>query len=86
MPISITASSAETRNGGCATRTTSPQPHVHAVVGGVEGDTFDISGDDADLAALLQRLVADGIPVHEFRHVEADLEEIFLRATEGTLQ
>ena len=62
------------------------QPQVHTVVGGAEGVMFDFAGDDAELADLLKRLVVEGIPVHEFRHVEADLEEIFLRATEGRLQ
>ena len=35
---------------------------------------------------LLARLVGAEIRVSEFRHVEASLEEIFLRTTEGKLQ
>jgi ABC-2 type transport system ATP-binding protein len=47
---------------------------------------FEFEGDDDALADLLQRAVAAGLRVSEFRHVEATLEEIFLRTTEGDLQ
>ena len=47
---------------------------------------FEFDGDDDQLADLLARLVGADIRVSEFRHVEASLEEIFLRTTEGRLQ
>ena len=62
------------------------QPGVVAVVGGSEGVTFDFEGDNAELADLLARVVAAGIPVYDFRRVEVNLEELFLRATEGGVQ
>ncbi len=62
------------------------QPGVVAVIGGSEGITFDFEGDNAELADLLARVVAAGIPVYDFRRVEVNLEELFLRATEGEVQ
>ena len=47
---------------------------------------FEYDGDDDQLADLLARAVAEGLRVSELRHVEASLEEIFLRTTEGKLQ
>ena len=47
---------------------------------------FEFDGDDAALADLLARLVGANVRVSEFRHVEASLEEIFLRTTAGRLQ
>lgn len=40
-------------------------------------------GDDSTAGALLSRLVADGLPVVEFREESQDLEDVFLRATKG---
>ena len=47
---------------------------------------FEFDGDDEQLADLLARAIGEGLRVSEFRHVEASLEEIFLRTTEGKLQ
>ncbi|MGE3752821.1 MAG: ATP-binding cassette domain-containing protein [Planctomycetota bacterium] len=47
---------------------------------------FEYDGSDEQLADLLARLIASGARVSEFRHVEASLEEIFLRTTAGRLQ
>ncbi len=62
------------------------QPHVRDVrhEGARLGFEFD-AGDD-ELADLLARLIGTGVRVSEFRHVEATLEEIFLRTTRGKLQ
>ncbi len=44
---------------------------------------FEFSGDDEALSSLLQRLVAQGIPVLHFSSESRDMEEVFLRATKG---
>jgi ABC-2 type transport system ATP-binding protein len=62
------------------------QPHVREVHRLEHRIGFEFDGDDAQLADLLARLVGADVRVSEFRHVEASLEEIFLRTTEGRLQ
>ncbi|MBK8096775.1 MAG: ABC transporter ATP-binding protein [Planctomycetes bacterium] len=62
------------------------QPLVDQVV--VEGELlrFQFAGDDAGLAALLQRAVAGGLPVVELSRSATNLEDIFLHTTKGNLQ
>jgi ABC-2 type transport system ATP-binding protein len=62
------------------------QPGIDEVT--VEGQRLRclFTGDDAALAALLQRAVAAGLPVVELARAETDLEDIFLHTTKGTLQ
>lgn len=62
------------------------QPGVGTVL--VDGDRlrFPFAGDDEAAAALLQRVVAAGLPVVEFVRDEVDLEDIFLKSTRGNLQ
>ena len=62
------------------------QPLVDQVV--VEADLlrFQFAGDDAGLAALLQRAVAGGLPVVELSRSATNLEDIFLHTTKGNLQ
>jgi ABC-2 type transport system ATP-binding protein len=62
------------------------QPLVGELV--VDGSRlrFAYTGADPELAGLLQRAVAAGVPVIELRRLEADLEDIFLRTTRGNLQ
>ena len=44
---------------------------------------FAFSGDDAALARLLADLVDAGFPVLQFREEPSDLEDVFMRLTEG---
>jgi ABC-2 type transport system ATP-binding protein len=53
-------------------------------VGGEER-TYDVA-DDEEQAALLQRLLADGEPILEFRQEGGDLEDLFLTITKGVVQ
>jgi ABC-2 type transport system ATP-binding protein len=43
----------------------------------------DFSGDDVQLSALSSALGAQGIPVVGFREDKADLEDVFMRITQG---
>ncbi len=73
-------------DGKDAERLLLTQPGVQAVTGGSEGITFDFGGDDEALADLLARLVESGVRPYDFRRIEVNLEELFLRATEGKVQ
>jgi ABC-2 type transport system ATP-binding protein len=44
---------------------------------------FDVSGDGAVACEILARLVAEGFHVLEFRQTRADLEDVFLKVTQG---
>ncbi len=63
------------------------QPHVLAVRVLPEDEPphmqIDFDGDDRAVSGLLGRLMAAGIPVTHFAGQASDLEEIFLRVTEG---
>jgi ABC-2 type transport system ATP-binding protein len=63
---------------------------VQPLVGSVRADdgqvAFDFEGDDDALADLLGRAVSAGLRVVELRTEETDLEDIFMRSTEGRLQ
>ena len=50
------------------------------------GVAFDFDGDAAAQAALLARLVTDGLHPVEFAAQETDLEDVFLSLTEGKVQ
>jgi ABC-2 type transport system ATP-binding protein len=69
-----------------AERYLATQPMVLDVRPTERGVRFDFEGDETDLADLLARLVGEGHRVHDFRHVETGLEEIFLRTTNGRVQ
>ncbi|HOM16158.1 MAG TPA: ABC transporter ATP-binding protein [Thermoguttaceae bacterium] len=43
----------------------------------------ELAGDDAAAAELLHQLVQAGLRLHEFAQQEANIEEIFLRVTQG---
>ncbi len=47
--------------------------------------TFDFDGDKTALAELLGQATAAGLRIAEFRTLEADLEQIFMRTTSGRL-
>ncbi|MBZ0152991.1 MAG: ABC transporter ATP-binding protein [Planctomycetes bacterium] len=74
------------READAAERFLLTQPHVHEVA--VDGSRlrFRFDGADEALGELLARAVAAGLVVIEFRRVEADLEHIFLKTTQGNLQ
>lgn len=44
---------------------------------------LEVAGDEAALAQLLQHLVQKGLAIYEFAQQEANIEEIFLRVTQG---
>lgn len=46
---------------------------------------FDYAGDDQQMAALLARLVSEGVPVVGFAEKAGNLEEIFMRVTKGII-
>ncbi len=62
------------------------QPRVRDATQDGDSIRFDFEGDDADLADLLARAVAQGVRLCEMHVEERDLEDIFLRTTEGRLQ
>ena len=48
------------------------------------GLRFDFGGDDLALSELLARAIARGLPVLNFSEERGDLEDIFLKVTQGT--
>jgi ABC-2 type transport system ATP-binding protein len=44
---------------------------------------LDYSGDDENLAALLDHLLESGIKVVSFTDIDDDLEDLFMRLTKG---
>ncbi len=46
----------------------------------------DYSGDEVGLGGLLQRLIVAGVPVVHFAAQSSDLEDIFMRVTQGVTQ
>ncbi|MEM8885395.1 MAG: ABC transporter ATP-binding protein [Planctomycetota bacterium] len=62
------------------------QPHVQDIQSVDHTIEFDFTGDEEEMAALLQRAIGAGLRVVEFRQREADLEDIFMRTTKGKLQ
>ncbi len=46
---------------------------------------FEFNGEDAALSRLLRDLIQEGLPVLHFSEDQRDLEEVFLRATKGSL-
>lgn len=61
-------------------------PRVGAVRHDRDGLVFHFEGSDEDQAELLAQLVATGVRPIEFALKEADLEDLFLRLTEGKVQ
>jgi ABC-2 type transport system ATP-binding protein len=64
------------------------QPHVLAAQAVLDGEPphvlIDFDGDDRSVSALLGRLVAGGVAVTHFAGQVSDLEEVFMRVTEGS--
>ena len=46
--------------------------------------TFDMDGDDQAVSALLAQLVTAGVAVTHFAAQVSDLEEVFMRVTDGS--
>jgi ABC-2 type transport system ATP-binding protein len=63
-------------------------PHVLAARAVPDGEPphvlIDLDGDDRAVSALLGRLVAGGLAVTHFAGQISDLEEVFMRVTEGS--
>ena len=47
--------------------------------------TVELAADDAQVADLLQRLVAGGIRMHSFADKEPTLEDVFMLVTKGAV-
>jgi ABC-2 type transport system ATP-binding protein len=63
------------------------QPLVAEVkVLGPQEVAFDYMGEEEQMAQLLERVVAQNLGVYAFGAEEANLEEVFLRSTQGRLQ
>ena len=62
------------------------QPHVGPVRRDRQGLIFDFEGSPEDRAILLANLVDTGIQPVEFSTKETDLEDVFLKLTEGKVQ
>lgn len=62
------------------------QPGVSGVRVDKGGCVCQVAGDEAALAPLLARLVAAGLAVVEFAPETINLEDVFLRLTEGQVQ
>ena len=64
------------------------QPHILAARAVVEAKsphvTFDMDGDDRAVSALLAQLVTAGVAVTHFAAQVSDLEEVFMRVTDGS--
>ncbi len=58
-------------------------PGVLRVMPQADGFQFEIEGDDARLAEVLQELVRRGCPVVEFKLLQDNLEDVFMRVTRG---
>jgi ABC-2 type transport system ATP-binding protein len=58
-------------------------PGVEQVALQANGIQIEVGGADEVLAAVLRELVAHGCPVVEFRLLEDDLEDVFMRVTKG---
>lgn len=62
---------------------------VHETMAGLDADLpadtvrFDFSGDDAALSQLLSEIMGSGIRVVSFQEEVGDLEDVFLKVTEG---
>ncbi len=61
-------------------------PHISGVRRDRDGLVFDFEGGDKDRARLLADMVASGLQPIEFATKETDLEDVFLKLTEGKVQ
>jgi ABC-2 type transport system ATP-binding protein len=59
------------------------QPDVEAVRPGEQAVEVDVAGTDEACCDLLERLIKDGYRILEYRHLRADLEQIFMTVTRG---
>jgi hypothetical protein len=74
------------REAEAAERFLLTQPQVQAVQRHELRLSFDFTGDEEQLAALVARAAAASLALVEVRLLESGLEEIFLRTTRGELQ
>ena len=59
------------------------QPGVNTVESFDHTITAEFHGHETDLAHLLGRLIAAGVPVHSFAEEDLSLEEVFMMITKG---
>ena len=69
-----------------AMRTLAELPHVSGLRIDQESIIFSFGGDDKERARLLVELVQRGVEVVDFAARDANLEDVFLSVTKGTLQ
>ena len=69
-----------------AQRALAEMPHIQSLRLDRSGVAFDFEGSQEDLSALLAALVAKNLQVVEFAARETDLEDVFLKLTEGKVQ
>ncbi len=68
------------------TRLLSENVYVHEMTENMEDVTFDFSGTNQDLAALVGTVVQQGVPLITVKEKEGNLEDIFMQLTEGAEQ
>jgi ABC-2 type transport system ATP-binding protein len=73
-------------NGEAAAQLEAAEPVAVAVAMGRTVLLADYVGDEQGLGALLQRLIVAGVPVVHFAAQASDLEDIFMRVTQGVTQ
>ena len=74
------------RNAASLERLLLEQPFVSLVSMAGQTVSFQYDGDDAARAALLKRLVDDGVEIVEFSGKTENLEDAFMAITEGIMQ
>ncbi len=60
-------------------------PAAQNVEGNGERITVELAGDDAEVAALLDRLLAEGVRLVSFADKEPTLEDVFMMVTKGAV-
>ncbi len=61
----------------------STDPRVHSLAANGPNFQFEFSGSPEEVVDLHRQLVASGVPVMWFRKIEVNLEEAFMKITEG---
>ena len=69
-----------------AQRTLAEMPRIQSLRLDRNGVAFDFEGSQEELADLLATLIAKNLQVVEFAARETDLEDVFLKLTEGKVQ
>lgn len=59
------------------------QPLVSEITENAQDIEFNFEGDDNEIAKLIKYIVSNDIPIVSFKEKEGNLEDIFMRLTEG---